>query len=84
MHIKTTRGWMPLPVHCSNSNDLQGVFVVSTLEEVRRETAVRSTRWSICMSRYCKGEYGGDHGWEDMWRDMKLTEPLYGAFGEKL
>lgn len=84
MHIMTARGWKPLNRPCSNQNDLQGVFVNQSLEDARKETDARASRWQKCMTKYNEGEYGGDHGWEEMWRDMRLSDPIHGAYGEKL
>jgi len=48
------------------------------------QTQSRADRWEFYMNLYINGEYGGDRGWEDMWRDMNLSEAIYGAFGERL
>lgn len=85
MHIMTSRGWMPLcPKVLHNAPKPEGIFqpVPPTLSNM--QTMSRADRWAFHMTRYINGEYGGDHGWTDMWNDMNLSEPLYGAFGEAL
>ena len=56
----------------------------TTLEEARVITSERADAWSTALLKYCKGEYGGNHGVEDMWRESKHTAPLFGAYGERL
>lgn len=85
MHIMTADGWKPLcPKALHNAPEPQGIFrpVSRTLSNM--QTMARGDRWAFHMNRYINGEYGGDHGWSDMWKDMNLSEPLYGAFGEAL
>jgi len=85
MHIMTERGWRPLcPKALHNAPEPEGIFRPVTTTLAGMQTQSRADRWEFYMNLYINGEYGGDRGWEDMWRDMNLSEAIYGAFGERL
>lgn len=78
MYIKTVRGWMPLIRHCSNSNQLEGVFSSVPLEDNIRHNAKRLAKYGIAVEQYGKGMLDKERIFD------AFNEPMYGAFGEKL
>jgi len=73
--IKTERGWRPFSKACCNSNDLQGVYTNTPIEQAQAENALRADRFAYCLDKDQFGQsFRGDH----------FIEPLYGAYGEKL
>lgn len=76
--IKTAQGWRPFAKACENSNDLQGVYMPTPIEEARAWNSERADRFNVANSIGNKMEkmhhFRGDH----------FPEPLYGAFGETL
>ncbi len=62
-----------------------GIYKPMDLQAAKRETFMRGKAYAEEVLKYCSGEYGGDHGYEDMQSAIsrRLT-PMFGAFGEKL
>lgn len=61
-----------------------GTFVNTTLEEAQAETMARAEVWCRAVQAYCDGDYGGNDGEKEMWRNAKKGPELFGAYGETL
>lgn len=62
-----------------------GTFIAVSAEEAAAITMARAEVWSKEMLKYVAGEYGGDHGYEDMKSAIdRGLKPMFGAYGEKL
>lgn len=53
-------------------------------EEAAGQTLMRAQLYAAEVQKYVSGEYGGDHGLEDMWGGVAKIKPLFGPHGEKL
>lgn len=62
-----------------------GTYIPVKLEAAKALTMARAEVYSQEVMKYVTGEYGGDHGYEDMQSGIsrRLT-PMFGAYGEKL
>ena len=79
LYIKTEQGWKPLLISfapCPNSNDLQGVYRPENIEVVKVKLRSRLDRWIRDM------QYDDDR--RNKFSGDSYSEPLFGAFGEKL
>ena len=83
--IKTEIGWRPFYKGCVNSNDLQGVFQATSLEQSRMVTMKHADHYVACVGRYVAGGYPGtgEARLAAMWRDINSFK-MTGAYGEKL
>ncbi len=75
MYIMTEDGWRLIETYCDNSNDLRGVFRVTTVEKVQKELDPR-------IDRFLDANDG--QAINRAFRGTHFVEPLFGAFGERL
>lgn len=60
------------------------IFRDTSAAQAAGQTMMRASLYAREMQKYVDGEYGGDHGLEDMWSAISRIPPLLGPHGEKL